>query len=159
MTEPAELIVRRTVTVEAPRDRAFEVFTAQFGNWWPKQFSIGEADMADFVIEPKVGGRWYELGVDGKECETGRVLAFDPPARIVVAWQLNASWQIDPDPDHASEFEVRFVSEGPNLTRVELEHRGFERHGVEAGGVYGGVNDAQGWTFVLDLYAKAVAGS
>ena len=78
MTQPVDTaVVRRTITVAAPQQRAFEVFTAGLGTWWPKEFSIGEADMADFVIEPTVGGRWYELGVDGKQCDTGRVTAVD----------------------------------------------------------------------------------
>jgi uncharacterized protein YndB with AHSA1/START domain len=150
-TEP----VTSTITVAASQERAFDVFTAQFGTWWPREYSIGEADMADFVIEPKAGGRWYELGVDGKECDTGRVLAFDPPERVVLAWHLNAQFQYDPDPEHASEVEVRFVAEGPSQTRVELEHRGFERHGDGAEGVRGAVDS--GWSYCLDLYAKVIA--
>jgi hypothetical protein len=83
MTQPVDTaVVRRTITVTASQQHAFEVFTVQFGTWWPKEFSIGEADMADFVVEPKVGGRWYEVGVDGKECDTGRVTAFEPPDRL-----------------------------------------------------------------------------
>jgi uncharacterized protein YndB with AHSA1/START domain len=148
--------VIRSVTVAASQQRAFTVFTEQFGSWWPREYSIGEADMADFVLEPRVGGRWYEVGVDGKECECGRVIAYDPPGRVVIAWQLNGSWQYDPDPDHASEVEVRFVADGPTSTRVEIEHRNFERHGEEAPAVHGGVDDAQGWTYVLDQYAKSV---
>jgi len=149
--------VIRSVTVAASQQRAFAVFTEQFGSWWPREYSIGEADMADFVLEPRVGGRWYEVGVDGSECDTGRVTAFEPPERLTLAWQINGSWQFDPDPDHASEVEVRFIAEGPASTRVEIEHRHFERHGDEAPAVRGGVDDAQGWTYVLDLYAKAVA--
>jgi uncharacterized protein YndB with AHSA1/START domain len=147
--------VTRTITVAASQERAFDVFTAQFGTWWPREYSIGEADMADFVMEPKVGGRWYEVGVDGKECDTGRVLVFDPPERVVFAWHLDAQFQYDPDPEHASEVEVRFVAEGPSQTRVELEHRGFERHGDGAEGVRGGVD--RGWPYCLELYAKAIA--
>ena len=147
--------VRRTITVAAPQARAFDVFTARFGTWWPKEYSIGEADMADFVMEPRVGGRWYEVGADGTECDTGRVLVFDPPDRLVFAWHLNAEFQYDPDPDRASEVEVRFISVGPSETRVELEHRGFERHGDGATSVRGGVDS--GWSYILDLYAKAFA--
>jgi uncharacterized protein YndB with AHSA1/START domain len=157
MSEQTYAPVVRTVSVGVTRERAFEVFTQQLGTWWPKEYSIGEADLADFVVEPKVGGRWYEVGVDGRECDTGRVLAFDPPERFILAWQLDAAWQYDPDPDHASEVEVRFVEEGPDSTRVELEHRAFERHGAGAEAVRGGVDDAQGWTYCLDLFAKAVA--
>jgi uncharacterized protein YndB with AHSA1/START domain len=156
MSQQTYAPVIRSVTVAASQQRAFTVFTEQFGSWWPREYSIGEADMADFVLEPRVGGRWYEVGVDGKECECGRVIAYDPPGRVVIAWQLNGSWQYDPDPDHASEVEVRFVADGPTSTRVEIEHRNFERHGEEAPAVHGGVDDAQGWTYVLDQYAKAV---
>jgi uncharacterized protein YndB with AHSA1/START domain len=147
-------VVRRSVTVPTSQQRAFEVFTAQLGTWWPKEFSIGEAPMADFVVEPKVGGRWYELGEDGKECDTGRVLAFDPPDRLTLAWHLNERFQFDPDPAHASEVEVRFIAEDPTRTRVELEHRGFERQGDGGDAVHGIVDSPQGWSYCLELFAK-----
>lgn len=86
----------QTIIVEASQQTAFEVFTAKLGTWWPREYSIGEADMADFVLEAKAAGRWYEVGVDGKECDTGRVLAFDPPERLVIAWHLNEAWQARP---------------------------------------------------------------
>ena len=149
--------VVRAITVATSRDRAFKVFTEQIGTWWPKEYSIGDADMADFVVEPKEGGRWYEVGVDGVECDTGRVLVYEPPERIVFAWHLNGEWQFDPDPDHASEVEVRFVAEGPNSTQVELEHRGFERHGDSAPGVHGAVGDSSGWNYCLERFAAAAA--
>lgn len=155
MTQQTNLeAVKRTITVGASQQRAFEVFTAKLGSWWPKDYSIGEAEMADFVMEPRAGGRWYELGVDGTECETGRVLVYDPPERVVFAWHLDASFQYDPDPGHASEVEVRFIAEQPDRTRVELEHRGFERHGDGAEGVRGGVDS--GWGDLLELFAGAV---
>ncbi len=157
MTQQVGTAVRRTITVAAPRERAFEVFTAGFGSWWPREYHIGTSEMADFVLEQKVGGRWYEVGVDGTECDTGRVLAYEPPERIVFAWQLNEQWQYDPDPSHASEVEVRFIAEGPVSTRIELEHRGFERHGAGAEGVRAGIDAPTGWDFVLDVYAKKVA--
>jgi uncharacterized protein YndB with AHSA1/START domain len=157
MSEQTYAPVVRAMSVGVSRERAFEVFTQQLGTWWPKEYSIGEADLADFVVEPEVGGRWYEVGVDGTECDTGRVIAYEPPERFTLAWQLDAAWQYDPDPTHASEVEVRFVEEGPDSTRVELEHRSFERHGAGAEGVRGGVDDAQGWTYCLDMFAKAVA--
>src|SRR3981081_4521247 len=152
MTQHVDTTVRRTITVAASQLRAFEVFTAQLGSWWPKEFHIGEADMADFVLEPKVGGRGYGLVVDGKECDPGRVTAFEPPDRLTLAWHLNANWQYDPDPAHASEVDVRFIAEGPTHTRVELEHRGFVRHGLGAAAVYGSVESQQGWTYCLDLF-------
>ena len=157
MAQHVDSALRKTITVAASQQRAFEVFTAQLGSWWPKEFHIGEADMADFILEPKVGGRWYELGVNGKECDTGRVTAFDPPDRFMLAWHLDGSWQYDPDPAHASEVEVRFIAEGPTRTRVELEHRGFERHGAGASAVQGAVSGPQGWDYCLDLFAKQAA--
>src|SRR2546430_4294432 len=98
MTQHVETAVRRSVTVAASQEHAFAVFTAQFGTWWPKQYSIGAADMADFVLEPKVGGRWYEVGVDGSQCETGRVLAFEPPDRLVLAPRPHAHLALHPAP-------------------------------------------------------------
>jgi uncharacterized protein YndB with AHSA1/START domain len=133
------------------------MFTSQLGRWWPREYSIGQSPMADFVLEPTIGGRWYEVGEDGKQCDTGRVTAFEPPARLALAWHLNGQFQFDPDPAHASEVEVRFVVEGPTQTRVEVEHRGFERHGADAGAVLGSVDSQTGWTYCLDLFAKHVA--
>ena len=157
MTQYVDTVVRRTVTVPVSQQRAFEVFTSQLGRWWPREYSIGQSPMADFVLEPAIGGRWYEVGEDGKQCDTGRVTAFEPPARLALAWHLNGQFQFDPDPAHASEVEVRFVVEGPTQTRVEVEHRGFERHGADANAVLGSVDSQTGWTYCLDLFAKYVA--
>ena len=151
--------VVRTVTVAAPRERAFTVFTEQLGTWWPKEYSIGASDMADFVMEPKVGGRWYEVGVDGAECDTGTVTVYDPPARLVFIWQLDGSFRYDPDPAHGSEVEVRFVAEGPGTTRVELEHRHFERHGATAAALAEAVGGDGGWNGLLASYAEALGSS
>src|SRR5215207_2171460 len=99
------------VTVNVPVERAFEVFTASLGSWWPAEYHIGGADMANAVLEPHVGGRWYEKGVDGSECDWGRVLEWEPPHHLVITWQINGQWQYDPDPAHASEVEVRFTAD------------------------------------------------
>jgi uncharacterized protein YndB with AHSA1/START domain len=144
--------VRKTVTVAASQERAFEVYTARFGSWWPKEHHIGAADMATCAFEPKVGGRWYETGVDGSECDWGRVLVWDPPHRVVHTWQLQGDWQYDPDPAKASEVEIRFVAEGPNRTRVELEHRLFERHGEGAESVRTGVSSPKGYDYCLAAF-------
>ena len=157
MTQHVGTVVRRTITVPVSQQRAFEVFTSQLGRWWPREYSIGQSPMADFILEPTIGGRWYEVGEDGKQCDTGRVTAFEPPARLALAWHLNGQFQFDPNPAHASEVEVRFVVEGPTQTRVEVEHRGFERHGGDANAVLGSVDSQTGWTFCLDLFAKYVA--
>ena|SRR5438067_8593476 len=158
MTQHVQSVVRRSITVLASQQRAFDVFTAKFGAWWPKDYRIGPAPMADFIMEPKVDGRWYELDEDGTECDTGRVLAYEPPERVVLSWQLNEQWQFDSDPAHASEVEVRFIAEGPTQTRVELEHRGIERHGAGAESVRAAMDAPNGWTGVLEIYANYVAG-
>jgi uncharacterized protein YndB with AHSA1/START domain len=144
--------VRQTINVAATPERAFKVFTEELASWWPKDYSIGETDMDDFVIEPAAGGRWYEVGVDGAECETGRVIAYEPPHRLVLAWHLDADFRFDPDPAHASEVEVRFVADGADRTRVELEHRHFERHGLGAEAVRGAVTTRGGWGLVLAAF-------
>jgi uncharacterized protein YndB with AHSA1/START domain len=157
MTQHTLSAVRRAIVVAASQERSFEVFTAQFGTWWPRDYQIGPAPMTDFIMEPKVGGRWYELDEDGTQCDTGRVLVYEPPEHIVLSWQLDAQWQYDPDPSHASEVDIRFIAEGPSRTRVELEHRGFERHGAGAEAVHGSMDAPNGWTVVLEIFAKAAA--
>jgi uncharacterized protein YndB with AHSA1/START domain len=150
--------VSRTIRVAVTQDRAFQVFTEQFGSSWPKEYHIGQVDMADRVLEPKVGGRWYEVGADGTECDTGRVTAYQPPDRVVLAWHLNGSWRHDPDPAHAREVEIRFMAEDDGRTRVELEHRSFERHRHDADAVRGAVDGPGGWDFCLAAYAAGVDG-
>ncbi len=145
-------VVRKSVTVDIPQAQAFELFTTKLGTWWPTDYQIGAADMRDFVMEPKAGGRWYEVGVDGSQCNTGAVIAFDPPERIVLSWHVTETWQYDPDPEHASEVEVRFVAEGPNRTRVDLEHRNIERHGAGASSIREVIDGPGGWTFLLEQY-------
>jgi uncharacterized protein YndB with AHSA1/START domain len=147
--------IHGTATVAAPVDQAFRAFTESFGSWWPAQYHIGEADMADAILEPRAGGRWYERGVDGSECDWGRVLAWEPPNRLVVTWQINGQWRYDPDPAHASEIEVRFTPDGPERTRVELEHRLLERL-VDGQALRDGIIGGGGWTAILELFAKAV---
>ena len=148
--------IQGTVTVNAPIERAFRIFTESFTTWWPADYHIGEADMAEAIIEPREGGRWYERGVDGSECDWGHVLAWQPPHRLVVTWQINGQWQYDPDPEHASEIEVRFTPEGSDQTTVELEHRLLHRLvGGEA--IRDSISGGGGWSAVLAHFAKAVA--
>lgn len=144
-------------TVNAPVARAFRVFTESFDAWWPAQFHIGAADMAEAVLEPREGGRWYERGVDGTECEWGRVLVWEPPRRLVVTWQINGHWRYDPDPEHASEIEVRFTPDGPERTVVELEHRHLDRL-VEGRALRDGIAGGGGWSATLEPFATIVAG-
>ncbi|HEX9030337.1 MAG TPA: SRPBCC family protein [Streptosporangiaceae bacterium] len=147
--------VRQSVTVPISADRAFTLFTEGFGTWWIGHH-IGAADLADAVIEPRADGRWYERGVDGSECDWGKVLIFEPPTRLVLTWQINGQWRYDPDPDHASEVEVCFAEDG-GQTRVDLEHRHIERHGAGAAEVARGVSSGGGWPAILELFAKAAA--
>lgn len=149
------LSVAKSITVRAPRTRAFAVFTEKFFTWWPKSHHIGDAELADAVIEPEVGGRWYERGTDGVECDWGRVLAFDPPDRLVLSWHLQGDWTYDPDPAKASEIEVRFVEDEPGTTRVELSHRHIERHDVPED-VVRGVDSPNGWAGILTSFAESV---
>jgi uncharacterized protein YndB with AHSA1/START domain len=156
-TEQTLPAVRRSITVSASPERAFAVFAGSIGSWWPRQYSIGTAELADAVIEPKAGGRWYERGVDGSECDWGQVIAYEPPTRLVLTWQIGADWAYNPDPAQGSEIEVRFVPEGPDSTRVEVEHRHFERHGAGGGDVHKAMDDEAGWNFVLGSFGKTVA--
>ena len=143
-----------TVTVGVPVDHAFRVFTDSIHTWWPAEYHIGQADMDRAILEPREGGRWYEKGVDGSECDWGRVLAWEPPRRLVVTWQINGQWQFDPDPEHASDIEVRFTPDGPDQTTVELEHRHLERL-VDGQALRDGITGGGGWSSLLELLAKA----
>jgi hypothetical protein len=141
--------VRKTIRVGVPQARAFEVFTAGIGRWWPSRASIGASAFRSVTIEPAFGGRWYEIGTDGAETDVGRVTVWDPPRRLVAAWHINAQWK--PDTSVASEVEVRFVADGPNATIVELEHRNFESLGAEGGAsIREQVNG--GWPGILDEF-------
>jgi len=156
VTAPAPLAVRKTVTVAAPQAIAFEVFTGRIASWWPMAtHKIGQADCAAVVIEPRAGGRWFERGTDGVECDWGRVLAWEPPQRVVLAWQLSSAWAFDPA--IRTEVEVRFTAIDARTTRVELEHRGLEVYGDEAGTMRDTFASRSGWGGMLEHYAE-VAG-
>jgi uncharacterized protein YndB with AHSA1/START domain len=144
--------VRRSIFVNAPQDHAFDVFTNGIGQWWPKTHAIGNAELDKPVIEPRQGGRWYQLGTDGSECDIGRVLVWDPPSRLLLAWQLDPNWNFDPRLE--TEVEVTFTSEADG-TRVELEHRHLERMGDRAAEMAEKVGSPGGWTAVLQLYSEA----
>jgi uncharacterized protein YndB with AHSA1/START domain len=150
---PVPALTGRT-TVGVPLERAFAVFTRSLDTWWPRMYHIGQAAMAEAVLEPRPGGRWYERGVDGSECDWGRVLIWEPPHRLVVTWQVNGAWEYDPDPAHASEIEVRFTADGPGQTTVELEHRLLERL-VSGQAISDTIRGGVGWTAMLELFAKA----
>ena len=132
MTETITIApVRKTILVKASAAHAFEIFTSGLGTWWPRDHGIGKLPMKTAVMEPRLGGRWYELGEDGAQTNVGKIIVWEPPARFVMTWDINSQWK--PDTAVSSEVEVRFIAEGANATRVELEHRKFEQMGAEPG--------------------------
>jgi uncharacterized protein YndB with AHSA1/START domain len=149
--------VRKSIRVSVPRERAFEVFTTGIGRWWPKTHHIGAAEPETVVIEPRQGGRWFERGVDGSECEVGKVLVWDPPTRLLLAWQLNADWKYDSN--LITEVDVQFIAEGDNATRVELEHRNLDRLGATADAMRQMIDAPNGWGGLLQLFAQFAAQS
>jgi uncharacterized protein YndB with AHSA1/START domain len=153
MTRTADVVVRRQVVVEAPIDRAFDVFTERFGDFKPKEHNLLGAPIAETVFDPEVGGHITDRGVDGSECRWARILAYEPPDRVVFSWDISPRWQIETDPDRSSEVEVRFTAETPQRTRVELEHRHLDRHGPGWESVRDGVAHDAGWPLSLDRYA------
>lgn len=146
--------VRKSVTVRASPARAFETFTAGFARWWPPSHSIGSAPMVRAVIEPRVGGRWYEIGEDGSECDWGEVLAWEPPQRLLLAWRLGADWRYDPK--LLTEVEIRFVGLNDTETRVELEHRLLENMGAIAEQARQAFDADGGWGGMLAAYRAEV---
>lgn len=153
MTQAAEVVVRRHIVVQAPIERAFTVFTQRFGDFKPPEHNLLGVAIAETVFEPKVGGHIYDRGVDGSECRWARVLAYEPPDRVVFSWDISPQWQIETEPDNTSEVEVRFVAEAPQRTRVELEHRHIDRHGPGWQSVSDGVAHDEGWSLYLTRYA------
>ena len=147
--------VRKQVTVMASQQHAFDWFTREMSRWWPATHSILKSPLKQYVVEPHVGGRWYAIGEDGSTGDTGHVIDWDPPQRVVLAWQLNGHWQFDPQ--LITEVEVRFIAEGPAATRVELEHRNLQRMGETAEQIRGMVDAPGGWTAILENYRNSVA--
>jgi uncharacterized protein YndB with AHSA1/START domain len=150
--------VHKSITVEAPIERAFTVFTDQIGSWWPPDHHILDAPLAEMVFEPREGGRIYDRGTDGSECQWSRVLAYEPPTRVVFSWDIDLHWQIETDPDRASEIEIRFIPEGEARTRVELEHRNLDRHGDGWEKMRDAVASPGGWGRGLSAFAERAAG-
>ena len=151
--EPAVTTVRHTVVVEAPIDKAFTVFTDDFGRFKPPEHNLLGVELAETIFEPRVGGYLYDRGVDGSECRWARVLVYEPPHRVVISWDINPFWQIESNRDRTSEVEVRFSAESAGRTKVELEHRYLDRHGDGWEGVREGVDGDQGWPLYLRRYA------
>jgi uncharacterized protein YndB with AHSA1/START domain len=146
--------VKKTLTVAATPQKAFEVFTAGFDRWWPRSHSIGEAPLKTAVIEPRRGGRWYGLLENGTEAEWGDVLAWEPPERLLLAWRIGADWKYDPD--LLTEVEVLFTPEGEG-TRVNFEHRLLENMGAEGEGARASFDSEGGWGGLLQMFAAEAA--
>ena len=149
--------VRTEIVVEAPIDRAFRVFTHSFDRIKPREHNMLKVEIAESVFEPHVGGRVYDRGVDGSECQWARVLAYDPPDRIVFTWDISPYWQIETDADKRSEVEVTFTALGEARTRVDIGHRHLDRHGEGWVGVREGVSTHDGWPLYLSRYADLLA--
>jgi uncharacterized protein YndB with AHSA1/START domain len=156
-TETARTSVQASIVVDAPVERAFQVFTEDFGRFKPAEHNLLGAEIAETVFEPRVGGRLYDRGVDGSECCWADVLSYEPPTRVVLSWNISPNWQLESDPARRSEWEVRFVAEAPERTRVEIEHRNLDRHGEGWQGAREGVGGDEGWPLYLRRYAAVVA--
>jgi uncharacterized protein YndB with AHSA1/START domain len=156
LTQSGARAVRRQVVVDAPVERAFTVFTERFGDFKPPEHNLLGAPITGTTFEPRVGGGIVDRAADGSECRWARILAFDPPDRVVFSWDISPRWTIETDPGQSSEVEVRFIAKSPARTRVELEHRHIDRHGLGWEAITGGVDGAEGWPLYLDRYAAVV---
>lgn len=149
--------VNTSITVDAPVEHAFAVFTEDMGSWWPKDHHILQAPLARMVFDPRVGGDIYDVSTDGSECHWARVLAYEPPHRIVFSWDISLQWQIATNPAKTSEVEIKFVADGPTRTRVELEHRHIDRHGEGWESMRDSVGSEGGWMVGLRAFAQRLA--
>jgi uncharacterized protein YndB with AHSA1/START domain len=153
-TQAQDTSVRTRVVVDVPIERAFSVFTEHFDSIKPREHNMLAVEIAETVFEPREGGRIYDRGVDGSECHWARVLAYEPPDRVVFSWDISPQWRIETDTDKTSEVEVRFISEGPERTRVELEHRNLDRHGDGWESERESVRSEGGWPLYLQRFAE-----
>jgi uncharacterized protein YndB with AHSA1/START domain len=157
MTSTNTAAVTKEIVVNAPIEDAFRVFTARFGDFKPREHNLLGAPITETVFEPRVGGHIFDRAEDGSECHWARILAYEPPARVVFSWDIGPTWQLEQDPDNTSEVEVRFTADGPTCTRVELEHRHLDRHGPGWEGIREGVDGEAGWPLYLQRYAELLA--
>lgn len=153
--QTADVPVRKSIHVRANPERAFAVFADDFDSWWPRTHHIGKSPMQKAVVEGKAGGRCYTQQVDGTDCDWGTVLVWEPPHRLVLAWQITHEWGYQPDLARSSEVEVRFTPEGDG-TRVDLEHRHLARHGAGEASMRTAVDSPNGWSGLLQLFATHV---
>jgi len=147
--------VKKQIVVETSQQRAFRVFTDGIDRWWPREHHIGASPLERMIVEPRTGGRWYSICKDGSEVEVGKVVAWEPPHRLVLTWQITAQWQYDPA--FSTEVEVQFLAETPRRTRVELEHRQLERYGVDSETVKKTFESDDAWLASLQAFAGATA--
>lgn len=156
-THATDTSVKHSIMVEAPIARAFKVFTEDFGRFKPAEHNLLGVPIAETVFEPRAGGHLFDRGIDGSECRWARVLAYEPPNRVVLSWDISPRWQIETDPDKTSEWEVRFTAETADRTRVEIEHRNLERHGDGWESVRDGVAGDGGWPLYLQRFADLLS--
>lgn len=156
-SQPDAASVQAQIVVEAGIEQAFTVFTKDFGSFKPSEHNLLRVEIAETIFEPYAGGRLYDRGVDGSECHWARVLAFEPPDRVVISWDINPQWQIETDHDKTSEVEIRFVAETPGRTRVELEHRHLDRHLDGWEQERAAVDSDGGWPLYLRRFADLLA--
>ena len=150
-----EAVVRKSIRVRVPIERAFSVFVEQMEVWWPPAHHIGAKPFQSIFVEPRVGGRWFERDADGKECDWGTVRAWEPPRLVTFSWHLGPDWKFNPDLAKASDVAIRFTSEGASATLVELEHSGIERHGEGYEQLRVMLDSPNAWTNTLEEFAKA----
>jgi uncharacterized protein YndB with AHSA1/START domain len=156
MTSVADTSVKKSITVNASLERAFAVFTAEFDTWWPRSHHIGKSPMKQAIIELRAGGRCYTTQEDGTDCDWGRILEWDPPRRFLLAWQITHEWGYEPDLSKSSEVEVRFTPEPGGGTRVDLDHRHFERMGPGGDMVRTSVGGPGGWGSLMEMFKARV---
>lgn len=142
-------IVRTSIVVNAPIEHTFAVFTERMRDWWPRQHHIGAAPLAAVVVEPRVGGRWYEIGTDGSDCQWGLVLAWDPPLHVAFSWHLDGDFRYEPDARRSSRVDVRFQRQGERATLVVLEHSGLDAHGPTWRRLRDNVSSSGGWPLII----------
>jgi uncharacterized protein YndB with AHSA1/START domain len=147
--------VRKQVTVTASQQRAFDWFTREMSRWWPATHSILRSPLKQYIVEPHAGGRWYAVAEDGSTGQAGYVIEWQPPRKLVLAWQIGGDWQFDPE--LITEVEVQFIAESEAVTRVELEHRNLERMGERAAQMRGMVDAPGGWSAILESFRESAA--
>jgi uncharacterized protein YndB with AHSA1/START domain len=149
-----EAVVHKSVRVQGSVERAFSIFVEQMETWWPAEHHIGKQAFQCIIVEPRVGGRWYERDAQGSECNWGSVLAWEPPQRVTLGWHLGTEWKFDPDPAKASEVEIRFTAKNPSSTQVDLVHSKLERHGEGYEQLLAALRGPEAWSRVLADFAR-----